>query len=798
MTDDVLGADPSGPQPARGAWLELRQFRGLLDAVPDALLLVDRSGEIVQANGRSGDMFGYAPEALVGAPLEILVPERHRERHRDQVARFFDHPASRPMGSGQDLRAVHKDGGEFAVDIALSAVEADGELLACAAIRDLTRRARLEQLWLTRELAEAGDRIRSQFLGRVSHELRTPLNAVIGFARLLQDEGLEEWQRESVYHISRAGQRLVELVDEITDISRLDMGELPLSMEPVLVEEVVREAVQSLAEDARGREVALDVHTEGETYVAADRQYLSHVLVHLLTNAVHYNHPGGRVRLAVQRAEGEHVEVTVRDTGMGIPAGLQSRLFVPFDRLDVHERSDVEGVGLGLALSQRLVRAMGGELAVCSADQRGSTVTVRLAAAEMPSIAEAESAEPAGADARPARQLQALYVEDNTANAALMSHLFAFRPGWRLLHAPNGTTALQAMAESTPDLVLLDLHLPDMDGLEVLHQLREEPRTQHTPAFVVSGQQNPTLRKTLLGAGADGFFDKPVSVHDILALIDELALRRTPAVAMPPGSGKAVAARRTGELRPAQRGPREPEASRWQLAELRTRVTRAQARLDETRHRYEQARAPHSFDPDSEEDLARPHAESEYVQAAEDRFEAAADRWRAAQERYEAARDQYLASGPHTDSHLDDLTGLLRRGIGRRELDHELNRARRTDSHLVAAFIDVDGLKRLNDTQGHAAGDQALTHVAKALATELRAYDLVIRYGGDEFLAVLADTSTDQAGPRLATLQHDLAAGDPPVSISIGLAESTSDDTVDTLIRRADRAMYSSRQRSRR
>ncbi len=385
----------------------------------------------------------------------------------------------------------------------------------------LGRQAALEQALGE---AERASRARSEFLARMSHELRTPLNAILGFGQLLEMSVKEREDRESVEQVVRAGRHLLALVDEVLDLGRAETGRLALSLEPVEVGEAVAATlalVAPLAAERRSRCRAGSLPPSG-THVRADNQRLRQVLLNLVVNGIKHNVEGGSVGVGCERLEGGWLRIAVTDDGPGIAPELQSRLFAPFDRLGAEGRG-TEGTGLGLALSRRLVEAMGGRIGVRSQPGQGSTFWVELPETEGPAerqaALEAREGEPAVAGAPRAT---VLYIEDNLANLRLMERVLGRRPGIRLVSAMQGRLGLDLAREHLPELILLDQHLPDLDGIEVLRRLGADPALRGTPVIVLSADLTPGEGERMRAAGARAFLDKPLDVKHLLALVDEI------------------------------------------------------------------------------------------------------------------------------------------------------------------------------------------------------------------------------------------------------------------------------------
>jgi PAS domain S-box-containing protein len=372
--------------------------------------------------------------------------------------------------------------------------------------------------------ARSANEAKNQFLSRMSHELRTPLNAVLGFGQLLQRRLADTDNADAIRHILKGGRHLLDLINDVLDIARIESGEMSLSTESVALAELVDETIDLLRPLATDAGVSL--HADGgpaEDHVLADRQRLRQILLNLLSNAIKYNHTDGDVWVGWQASDG-HVAVTVRDNGQGIAPEHHDRLFTPFDRLGA-EGSGVEGTGIGLALTRALAEMMGGSISVESAPGQGSTFTVTLVAAP---AADAQLAALGGLDigisedasGGPAATL--LYIEDNAPNVRVVEELLKFRPEWRLVHAATGSLGIDLALSQPPDLILLDLHLPDLSGRDVLIELKRRPELRDVKVVILTADAHAGLSRQLILAGAAGYLTKPFDIDDVLAHLDEV------------------------------------------------------------------------------------------------------------------------------------------------------------------------------------------------------------------------------------------------------------------------------------
>ncbi len=400
------------------------------------------------------------------------------------------------------------------------------EVLRVATIvEDVTRRKGDETAIITaRHEAEQANAAKDEFLSRLSHELRTPLNAVLGFAQLLELDDLSPKQDVFVGHILGGGRHLLAMIDDILDVTAIDAGRLDLSLETVDLDELLHDLLGLMEPLASAHDVVLrrEPVTTGSTRLTADPHRLRQVLLNLLSNAIKYNRPGGTVDLRVAvdpDATADGVTIAVTDTGLGIPPDDLHRLFTAFDRLG-RESTDIEGTGIGLTLSRRLVTLMGGRLEVETAVGVGSTFTVTLPAAPSPAIVDPVSVPVVTPHGDPSRSSTVLYIEDNSSNRAMLANVIEHKPSWSLVHAVNGATGIDSARAHPPTAIVLDLHLPDIDGAEVLQILKSTPATAGIPVAMLSADANPSQITRLLAAGAERYLTKPLEIAALFDFLD--------------------------------------------------------------------------------------------------------------------------------------------------------------------------------------------------------------------------------------------------------------------------------------
>jgi signal transduction histidine kinase/ActR/RegA family two-component response regulator len=425
---------------------------------------------------------------------------------------------ARRLGQGQPLEPIVYAGDEIG-RVAESHLVA-GELLA----------SRAEELTAARDTAMKATEAKNSFLSSTSHELRTPLNSILGFTQLLQMSQLSEEDSDGVERILGAGRHLLGLINELIDIARIESGDLSLSVEPTLVRPVIEESRQLMAPIAAERSIRIIQDCANPALaVHADRQRLSQVLVNLISNAVKYNHRGGTITISCRREGTGQAIIVVSDTGPGLSPENIERIFVPFERVGA-EQTAVEGTGIGLPLARSLTEAMHGRLTVSSVLGQGAAFTVSLRSApdrvHVPGPGLAPAAQGAGAHVGAEATISVLYIEDNPANVEVVSRFLHARPNARLTAAASGLAGIACALADPPDVILLDLHLPDLHGDQVLNELKAEPATAAIPVVVLSADASRGVIRRLLAGGALAYLTKPIELAELGELLDTFAAAR--------------------------------------------------------------------------------------------------------------------------------------------------------------------------------------------------------------------------------------------------------------------------------
>jgi signal transduction histidine kinase/ActR/RegA family two-component response regulator len=453
---------------------------------------------------------------LVGIALFTSVASRNRANTEN----------ARRLGEGLPLEPILFAGDEIG-RVGESHLRAEALLASRAA-----------DLIAARDAAVKASQAKNSFLSSTSHELRTPLNSILGFAQLLQLSELSEEDRDGVARILGAGRHLLALINELIDIARIESGDLAMSLEPVSVRPVIEECSRLMAPIAAEHSIRIISHgVPPALAVFADRQRLAQVLVNLISNAVKYNHRNGTIMVSCQEESGQ-ANIVVTDTGPGLAPEDLERIFIPFERLGA-EQTAVEGTGIGLPLARALTEAMKGHLTASSVLGQGAAFTVSLPRAPdlihvpapspppaSPAAGPHAPAEAAGPHAPAGAGLSILYIEDNPANVEVVARFLRSKPNTRLLSATSGRAGIDCAVRDLPDIILLDLNLPDLQGEEVLNELKADPVTAGIPVMVLSADASRCVIRRLLAGGAFAYLTKPIELAELGELLDSFTWLR--------------------------------------------------------------------------------------------------------------------------------------------------------------------------------------------------------------------------------------------------------------------------------
>jgi PAS domain S-box-containing protein len=497
----------------------IEKSRAIFDAAVDSIIVMDENLKVVEASPSNDTFFSFSKEETEGRNALDFVHPDDRATVLEAVARSFaENEVVRVR-----FRGLRTDGRWVNIESRGRALrDADGSPTGLVIIsRDVTDSVEAAAaLEIAKEEAERANLAKSEFMSRMSHELRTPLNSVLGFAQILQMEMTSTQELELIGYIVKSGGYLLELINEVLDITRVESGSIAVELEVVSSAELVRQCIEMVSPQALEVDVTIVDNCDGDYYVRADFQRLKQVVVNLLTNAIKYNFSGGTVTLDCDEVKGR-MRLSVTDTGPGVAPQLHDRLFAPFDRLDAESRG-IEGTGLGLALSKGLMEAIGGSLGVKSAPGDGSTFWLELPIA--PAVPQLR--ERGGDEVLPEHGLSSgasatlLYIEDNIGNVRLIERLLEHRPNVRLLSSLEGGLGVELAQQHRPDLIMLDVHLPDLPGIDVLDRLSRDERTAAIPVIMLSADASKEQIKRFSDAGAKDYLTKPLDLEYFLTLLD--------------------------------------------------------------------------------------------------------------------------------------------------------------------------------------------------------------------------------------------------------------------------------------
>ena len=500
--------------------------RSLFEANIDALMTTDPSGIITDVNKQMEAFTGCTRDELIGTPFK----------------NYFTNPARAEAGIKRVLGEqkvtdyeLTANGSETVVSYnATTFYDRNGQLQGVfAAARDITERKRLDQvvqdknveLEYAKLVAEKANLAKSEFLSSMSHELRTPLNAILGFAQLLESGNPPPTAAQQIrlHQIVKAGWYLLELINEILDLALIESGKLSLSQEPVSLFEIMQECRTMIEPQAQQRGITLIFHPFDTSWFAyADHTRVKQILINLLSNAVKYNRDHGTVEVRCTLSPPEHIRISIKDSGAGLPAEKLGQLFQPFNRLG-QETGAEEGTGIGLVVTKQLVELMGGTIGVTSTVGLGSEFWIELVRdhTQQPQADRSMSAEPALQTQATVPLCTLLYVEDNPANLMLVEHIIESHPHVRMLSASNGNLGIALARTHLPDVILMDINLPGISGLQALKILHAEPATAHIPVLAISANAMPRDIEKGLAAGFFRYLTKPIKVNEFINALDE-------------------------------------------------------------------------------------------------------------------------------------------------------------------------------------------------------------------------------------------------------------------------------------
>ena len=503
------------------------RLHAIVDTAVDGIITISEQGLIETSNRAAEELFGFDKEELKGQNVKILMPNSYAHEHDGYLDNYKRSGEAKVIGIGREVTGKRKDGSEFSIELSVAEVQLGNARLYTGIVRDISMRKKNEaDLIQMMDAADSANKAKSDFLSRMSHELRTPLNAIVGFAEIMQMEPLAGIQNDYIDHILKAGKHLSSLINEVLEIARIEAGQQNLSVEAVQVKQLIKDTWGLMQPMAAERGIKFS-YSDNSTdyYVLADLQRIKQVLLNLLSNAVKYNNKYGSINVVCSKStQYDVLRIAVQDTGNGIEPQNHSKVFEVFERLNADQGQE-EGSGVGLALSKALMHAMDGELGLDSDIGTGSTFWLELPLGQPVDQQQLSQNDDRLAFTTAAiensRVFNLLYIEDNLSNLRLVEALLARRPDLILTPAMQGNIGIELALKHLPDLILLDMHLPDIQGDEVLSKLRNNPVTSAIPILILSADATSSQIDKLLGMGANAYITKPLDIRKFIAVVDE-------------------------------------------------------------------------------------------------------------------------------------------------------------------------------------------------------------------------------------------------------------------------------------
>lgn len=513
---------------------ESERLQTLLNNTLEGVITIDEAGVIQNFNVASVRLFGYQPDEIIGQNITRLMPAQHRHNHENGMSRFLSTEQSKIIGQPVELEALHKSGQIIPIELTLSAFKWEERYFFTGIVRDISlHKAEHLALIAAKEEAEKANQAKSEFLSAMSHELRTPLNAILGFAQLLQSDKqapLTDTQQDSLKLIIQSGEHLLKLINDVLELAKIETGSVEVSIEPVDVGIAIKYCLPMLHNLAARYRVNIQTGDIPQQLVLADLTKLKQVLINLVSNAIKYNRPEGEVIVTGEIISTlNRLRITVQDTGLGIPKDKQAFLFTAFDRLG-QENSGIEGTGVGLIVTQRLIRAMNGHIGFESTENQGSRFWVELPTTDQKSHDDIHpQSTSASQTTNPFKSNSAtliLHIEDNPANIKLMEAFFDRLPQYQLHICKTAEAGLEWLENNMPAVILMDINLPGISGLQATEQIMANPKFRHLPVIAVTAAAMPYDLQQAEGLFT-AYLTKPVNFVLLTELLNKYSASKT-------------------------------------------------------------------------------------------------------------------------------------------------------------------------------------------------------------------------------------------------------------------------------
>ncbi len=504
------------------------QVSAIVENTGEGIITIDSKGNIELFNSGAEKIFGYDAAEVRGGNVSILLPVEERKEH-DQFLERSEIFAPRIINRSRDLEGRRKNGDYFPLELNVAPMVFEGERKFVGILRDISERKEQERnLINARDDAEAANLAKSEFLSSMSHELRTPMNAILGFGQLLQSnpgEKLSSRQMDYMGHILKSGDHLLDLINQVLELSIIESGKFTVSFEAFDVSDVMEESIAIIMKTAVENGIRLENLKDSLAlpFVWADRSRVQQILLNLLSNAIKYNEKNGQVILDAEIIDEKQIQISVTDTGPGIAEEKYPQLFEPFNRLG-REAGEIEGTGIGLTITKEIVDLLGGSIDFESKVGVGSTFKVTLQLADPGQLKDGklELKDITSGDGIIAEgQRSILYIEDNPSNLRLMQEIIEQIPDLEMLSAHNAEIGLMVARENKVDMILLDLNLPGISGIDILKILRAQSDTTDIPVIAISATAMAQEIEIEMQAGFEAYITKPIRISKVLSAIKD-------------------------------------------------------------------------------------------------------------------------------------------------------------------------------------------------------------------------------------------------------------------------------------
>ncbi len=497
----------------------------------DGVIIIDRHGTVEWINSKVVEIFSYSETEIIGKNVKMLMPEPYKSNHDNYLNNYRNTGIAKVIGTGREVEGQRKDGSTFPVDLSLEEMLIEGAARYLGIVRDITERKESDKkILIEKAKAEKANKSKSEFLSQMSHDLRTPLNAILGFSQLLEinsSGNLTSIQKENIKKIKKSGNYLLKLINQLLDLARIEAGKIDLTFESVEIDSLIDEALslaQPLAADRK-----ITITKEGETHgrcILADRTRLKQVLLNLMSNAIKYNNPNGFVKIYLEdEGPSPRARIVVEDNGFGISDDDKHTIFESFSRLSM-EKTDIEGTGIGLAISKQLVELMKGTLSFKSVLKDGSCFYIDLPVAESAHVAPktlSEDIENTVIEG-PETNATILYVEDDANNMELVRQALMPRKNITLIQATDANLGITLARSHDPDIILMDLNLPGINGIKALQILKNEVNS-NIPVLAVSADAMEDHINKAIAAGFHDYIVKPINIVEFIDKIDKILIK---------------------------------------------------------------------------------------------------------------------------------------------------------------------------------------------------------------------------------------------------------------------------------